>query len=463
MDRRPLFHPAKPSSHWLSGPGCPLLIFQLILLTLIAIASAPDANGAPNEEVEAAIVRIQVPLSIDGDVSDWEKITALHEIQNLAGETVGTFRLATDGTTLWGTFSVIDDSPLKNQSSTLEELFKGGDAVGILIGSDENDTLQQRILFSQVDGENIVMAYRPRWSQKLPHTFSSPVGDREMEYVGPIEGAHCAFQRSPEGYLVEFSLPLEELGLADQWGPTLPFDAQIISSDPAGTINTGIAWWNARGGPGYTTEDLPTEAGLYPESWGTARVFDSDPGPRIRTPKSVANRGIPIHFELDRAARVSLIITAPDGWIVQEILRAEKFAKGSHTVYWNGRDRYDEPLPPGKYTWKLAYFEGMGTRFHGSIGNSARPPYRTPDGMGSMGGQHGGSRLLASDEGGIYIVSGAEEGHPAMRKIDREGYTLWKRSMGGFGVGKGIATDDEFAYLLQQRRRGELFLVRLDP
>lgn len=55
-------------------------------------------------------------------------------------------------------------------------------------------------------------------------------------------------------------------------------------------------------------------------------------------------------------------------------------------MYWNGRDRYDEPLPPGEYTWKLAAFEGMGTKFHGSVGNSARPPFRTPDGKGSMGG-----------------------------------------------------------------------------
>jgi len=428
--------------------------------TLVALSALPVAADSP-----AAIVRTNTPIEVDGQQEDWAEITAEHRVLNLQQEPVASFKLAYDEERLYATFYVDDESPIQNSSSVLEEVLKGGDAVGLCLGSVGDEGASQRILATRVDDQNLVVAYRPQWSEKRSHTFSSPTGEMVMEYVGPVDGAEVAFAKTADGYRAELSLPWSELNLSAHFSATIPFDVQVIFSDPAGVVNESTAWWNTSGGPGFTTEDLPTEAALYPEHWGEARLYDKDPGPRQTRRERVERVGVPVAFELPRDARVSMLIADKEGWIVRELLRAEEMEAGEHTVYWDGRDRYDEALPPGQYTWRMAYFDGMGTEFHGSVGNSARPPFRTADGKGSMGGQHGGPSVIAADETGVYIAGGAEEGHPAMRKIDRDGYTLWKRSMGGFGRGMALATDGRYAYLIRSPGRGgrNLTLYRLDP
>lgn len=437
-------------------------MLRIAVSLLLVVLCGARARGA---EPPAAIVRTDHAMTVDGKLDDWEGITADHEVSNLQGETVATFRLAFDEDRLYAAFAVRDGSPLRNGSTVMEELLKGGDAVGLCLGPAGERGAHQRILAARVKGKAVVMAYRPEWPEKRPHTFASPVRELEMDYVGPVDGAKVAFRATESGYRAELSLPWKSLGLGGKLPGSIPFDAQVIFSNPAGTVNESAAWWHTAGGAGFTTEDLPTEADLYPEEWGTARLFEEDPGPREAGRKIVEEVGTPIEFDLPRDARVSMIITDREGWIVRELLRAKPMSAGKHTVHWDGRDRYDEALPPGRYTWRLAWFDGMGTEFHGSVGNSARPPFRTADGRGSMGGQHGGPSVIAADAGGIYIAGGAEEGHPAMRKIDRRGYTLWKRSMGGFGSAMALATDDEHAYLVHSPGRGSagMALLRLDP
>ena len=427
-----------------------------------ALATLPAA--AEVESISAAIVHTEEAPTIDGDLLDWQENSAVHEILSTAGKKVGTFKLAADNSNLYAAFSVTDGSPVKNTSSTVEELLKGGDAVGFMLGSAGGTQVYQRLLASEIDGKPVLIAYRPKWPEKRPHTFSSPVGELPMDYVGPVDGARVAFQKDTKGYTCEMALPWKSLGIQPGFAGEIPFDSQVIFSDPAGTVNVGTAWWHAKGGPGFTTEDLPTEAALYPDTWGKVRMFEQDPGPRIPEKAASAPKvGLPITFELPRDAKASLVIADSTGFIVRELLRAEDHPKGIHTVYWNGRDRHDEPLPPGEYTWRLAFFDGMGVRFHASVGNYARPPFRTADGKGSMGGQHGGPRFVATDKTGVYIINGAEEGHPAMRKIDRDGYTLWKRSMGGFGVGKEVVSDGDSAYIMHSGRREKAInLMRLE-
>lgn len=93
-----------------------------------------------------------------------------------------------------------------------------------------------------------------------------------------------------------------------------------------------------------------------------------------------------------------------NGWIVRELLEASRVSEGPFAVEWDGRDRYGEPLPPDKYEWKALLFDGVGSRFLGSVGNSGRPPFRTKDGLGSMGGQHGNFKYVAADADGVILV-----------------------------------------------------------
>ena len=427
------------------------------LLTPSLLLAAPA-----HAEVEAAVVKAPHPIEVDGDPADWGFVTATQGIRLPDGEPAAALRLAYDDTYLYALFEVIDDSPLKNSATVREELLKGGDAVGLAFEATRGDKSTQRVLAARVDGEDVVIALRPEWHEKRPHTFTSPVGVRTMDYVGPIPGAKVATRETVGGYVVELALPWEAMRLPQR--STTAFDAQVIYSDPAGTSNAATAWWHTAGGDAMTVEDLPTEAGLYPEQWGEARLFDEDPGPLHGGGADIRPRpaGVPITFDLPRDAKVSLVVTDGDGFVLRELLRAEAKPAGPHTVEWDGRDRYGEVLAAGAYRWKLAYFDGMGSRFMGSVGNSARPPYRTEDGRGSMGGQHGGASVVAAGPHGIYLMGGTEEGHPAMRAIDPDGRTLWKRSMGGWGKGVAAATDGDDLYLVQVQKRKAATLIRVD-
>ncbi len=392
---------------------------------------------------EAAVVAVPSPMTIDADKEDWGVITATHGIRNLQNKPVAAFRLAYDKQNLYVLFEVIDDSPLKNSATVLEELIKGGDAVGIgLRGYKLSPDKAQRIVFAQVDGEAVVMAMRPKWNEKTPHTFASPVGQEKMDYVGPVKGAKLALKEVPGGYVVEASLPWLSLQLPAK---SMYFDAQVILSDPSGTTNAESAWWHTSGGDALTVEDLPSEARLYPDQWVRTRMFHQDPGPREASSEEFRPKvpGIPIAFEIPRDANVSLIVCDKDGFVLRELIRAEAMKAGKHSIDWDGRDRYGEVLPAGSYQWKLAHFDPISSKFLGSVGNSARPPYRTKDGAGSMGGQHGGASAVACSAHGIYLMGGTEEGHPSMRAIDPEGRTLWKRSMGGWGSGNICATSGD--------------------
>lgn len=417
-------------------------------------------SGAYAEDM-AAIVQVSAPMRIDARIDDWSTISARHGIRHLNGEPAAALRLASDDKHLYALFEVIDDSPLKNGASVLQELLKGGDAVGLALASRKGKPFAQRILIAHVDGKPVLMALRPQWDEKNPHTFSSPVKQVKMDYVGPVAGAECALRAVPGGYVVEVALPWDQLKVNVN---DLIFDAQVIFGDPSGTTNVASAWWHTSGGDAMTVEDLPSEAGLYPDSWGRAKIYSRDPGPRAGVVADVAPKvpGVPIIFTLPRAAKVSVVVTDNGGFIVRELLRAESRTAGAHTIEWDGRDRYGEVLPPGAYRWKLIYFDAMGSRFLGSVGNSAQPPYRTEDGKGSMGGQHGGASWVAAGAHGLYLMGGIEEGHPSMRAIAPDGRTLWKCSMGGFGRGVVAAADGDKVYVVRTGRGAGVTLWCLD-
>jgi hypothetical protein len=443
-----------------------MLFSRISAISLVSVGILSGCATAAPENSRALLTHLSKPLMVDGQGRDWPVAPTYNLIgPNGVG---GKLRVGYDAAHFYAFVEVKDDSPLKNSAGRLEEMLKGGDAVAFYFGNPADKDSYQRVLTAQVDGKSQVYLYRPQSKVKKPYTFVSPVGEAKFDYVAPFPAAVLNSGTSRNGYNLEISIPWKALGW-DAPPAKFAFETQIIFSDPAGTTNAAMAWWSTRGGAGDTIEDLPSEARLYPESWGEAVLATvTDTGAPLilpATPKMAP--GIPIRFDLPRDGRVSLVVTDASGWIVRELLLAEKMDKGTHTVEWDGRDRYDEPLPPGKYRWKALLFDGMGSKFYGSVGNSGRPPYRTPDGLGSIGGQHGVPTTVAADEGGIYMGGGAEEGQPAVRKIDaKTGAALWKRSVGGFGSALAIAAGENRACLIiigGGRAERTVSLVRIDP
>lgn len=438
--------------------------FLLLLTSFLLVQAAASAN----ESLPAAIIRTARPMSLEGGEQDWQ---ALQAEQTLLGPwgVAATFKAAFDDDNFYARFSVRDDSPLRNQSQAIEELIKGGDALSLCFGALGKQTHPQRIVLAQVNDRPVVVAMRPHWSAKKPYTYRS-VGSVDMDQVAPLEGAALHFDKSTDGYVARVRLPWKALALQPQPEKTLPFDAQVIFSDPAGSLNVGTVWWQCKAAGALATTDLVTEAKLYSKDWGNAQFYERDPGKRPAPlppddddqTLAFLGPGTPITFELERPSHVSLILRNADGWIVRELLRAKKLPAGRHTVYFDGRDRTGMPLPLGEYNYRLGIFDGLQNIPRGTLGNSGRPPWRTDDGLGSIGGVHGGPTSVHAGKHGLYMLCSGEEGQRCLRLIDPDtGKARWYASIGVFAGGFGIVEHGEHAFLLHRRGK-QTRLTRLN-
>ncbi len=421
---------------------------------ILSLAGWPARLPAAGQDRPAAVVKAAAPKTIDGDAADWADLKAEQVIAGPDGE-AARFKIAYDGQNLYALVQVQDDSPLRNTSQILPELLKGGDAVGFCFGPAGGKSANQRLLVAQVGDKPVHVALRPAWPEKKPYTYhTDAVGDVKMDFVAPLAEVQAAFKAREGGYALEARIPWSALGYDPAEGMEFPFDVQVIFSNAAGTANVDTRWWRSTGQGPASTMDIATEAKLYPEAWGRARLYARDPGPRrerrARDEEDVfTGPGVPIAFDLPRDAAVSLIITEGRGWVVRELLRAVRRRKGRHTVYWDGRDRTGQPMPPGEYGYRLGIFDGIKTSFCGSVGNSGRPVYRTPDGHGSIGGTHGGPSAVGAGADGIAMLNSGEEGQKCMRLIDpATGRAKWWASTGTFGNGFAVIQEGAFVFMI---------------
>ncbi len=368
-------------------------------------------------------------------------------------------RLAYDATNLYCAV-IVEGAPLKNNSSSPQELLYGGDAIGICVGPSGGKGTNQRFICGLYAGRPTVVAMRETWPEAKPYTyFTEASGKFTLPFVAPVPAAQCGFSPLPAdlkilGYFAEIAIPWKEIGYTPADGASFPFDLQVIRANPSGTGIADTAWWHSTGSGPLAIYDLPTFARLYPKAWGTATLFAKDPLTHTPAPPKVGEQeiftgpGEAIAFTLPRDARASLIIRRDDGWVVRELLRARPMAKGEHTVYWDGKDRDGRLMPPGKYTARLGYFDGIRSVLAGSAGSSATPPYVTENGLGGIGGMHNGPWGIGADAGGIYLLNSGEENFPCISKIDVSGKTLWKVSAGVFGGGRAVASDGTTAFII---------------
>jgi hypothetical protein len=87
--------------------------------------------------------------------------------------------------------------------------------------------------------------------------------------VRRLEGAKVAVQRGPDGYRIEASIPLVDLGLQPAPGRDYRADFGVIYGDPDGTVNVLRSYW-ANQATGLVN-DVPGEIMLAPNLWGTIR------------------------------------------------------------------------------------------------------------------------------------------------------------------------------------------------
>jgi hypothetical protein len=156
-----------------------------------------------------------------------------------------------------------------------------------------------------------------------------------------------------------------------------------------------------------------------------------------------------VQFRTARAGIVSINLYRPDGVLVRRLVKMQRFNTGAQKVVWDGLADDGTPLPPGEYTWKGIFHEGIGLKLRGWAANSGATPWPTPDGKGDWGGDDGVPSAVAADAQQVYLGwSLANEGK-AILACDLEGRIRWshRRAEGPSGC-KALGIDDGKLYVL---------------
>ncbi len=230
---------------------------------------------------------LQTPPTVDGKLDDWgganwvtinTRMTQTGDWGSQEAKTQAA--IAISGDRLYAAFKTDDPNLLNNSGETLQNLFKTGGALDLMLGTDANADPKRnralpgdlRLLVTQVKGKTVAMLYRPvvpgTTTQQV--SFSSPLRTLKFDRVDDVSAqvvlANVA-QTKPEKTIsgnYEFSIPLAVLGLKPAAFQVIRGDVGILSGNGFQTLQR-VYWSNKASG---LTSDVPSEAELTPQLWG---------------------------------------------------------------------------------------------------------------------------------------------------------------------------------------------------
>jgi hypothetical protein len=240
-----------------------------------------------------------VPMTLDGDLSKWDpkQFVVIDERSKPVGnwgreklQTLAALRVA--GDRLCAAFKTGDSHALENSGSSIQNLFKTGGALDLMLATNPNSDPQRksaapgdiRLLVSLTRGKPVAVLYRPvaTAGPKNSALFESPLRSVRFDDVEDVsrylqlakapDRAPTASTNGASGGDFEFSIPLEVLGLKVTPGTTLRGDVGLLRGDGLRTTQR-IYWSNKATG---LVSDVPSEAELTPRLWGSVKfILDS--------------------------------------------------------------------------------------------------------------------------------------------------------------------------------------------
>jgi hypothetical protein len=241
------------------------------------VKALADYQQAGGTATTTALRRVAKAPVVDGSLDEWDLAQAVHIP---AGEGRGGSALAAyDAANLYVAYRVADDSPFTNAGKDWAYMFKTGDLVDLILGTDPNlDTKRPagkgdlRLLFAAYQGKPVAVLNQKAATggPAAPLTFTSPTGTEPYERVALLDDAKVAVKTTPDGYTLEAAIPLATLGFAPSTNKLYPIDFGILYGDPGGAKTILRAYWANR----HTTitGDIPTESRIQPAYLGKAQV-----------------------------------------------------------------------------------------------------------------------------------------------------------------------------------------------
>jgi hypothetical protein len=194
-------------------------------------------------------------------------------------------------------YTVADESPWVNQGRDWTVLFKTGDAVDFHFAADSAAPAKRRepvpgdcrLLVAPSAEGNVAVLYDFRVpGTTAPVQFASPARSVAVDRVVRLERARIAIEKRSRGYVATVTVPLADLGLTPRVA-ALRGDVGVIYGDREGTLNLLRSYW---ANPATAlVNDVPGEAMLQPERWGTLRFGGATAGWTLRAVGVLGNSG----------------------------------------------------------------------------------------------------------------------------------------------------------------------------
>lgn len=245
----------------------------------VTIAKADAFNQKQVLEKSATkiyqVAALQQAPSITGKMQEWKTIKPL-EIKVEGNPAVGKAKIAYDADNLYLLYEIKDKSPWKNTGKEFSKLFKTGDCVDLKLrvktGKKSNAVTADdcRILIADFNAKPVAVLMKPidkSAPANLQVSYSSPVTTKTFDRVEIIKNAKIKLIKKADLYIVEAAIPLQAIGLKPEKDLKIIGDIGFITSDSNGMINTARVYWSNK--QTNLVSDLPMEAWLNPDKWGT--------------------------------------------------------------------------------------------------------------------------------------------------------------------------------------------------
>jgi outer membrane protein assembly factor BamB len=391
-------------------------LFVVAFVCLITCAPLlADSGWARSKRI--FVVPRPGPVTIDGRLDDWDLSARLWTYITLerAEITSAHTALMYDDEALYIAGDVKDPTPMMNRHDPRVDPHKGWDADSfqfrIVLDASQgwpvrgnksdgthNDQLCHMLLWYYTDRQEPClqimygMDYRP------------PKHGNERGMI-PAEKFQAAYRAHDDGkgYTFEYRIPWSTLDARKPptGGDVVAATLQYNWSRPDGLATSGEWAYDVMARPSFPYQNS--------DCWGKA-IFS----PTGNIPRELVEEGLPpvkpmpltIEYEMPEPGEVTLALVDEQNIIVRYLLASAARQAGRHVEKWDGLDASGVPLPAGTYRLRGLYHQPIKTKFVLSVHNSGNPPYKTDDGKGGWGGDHGevqdclhvdGSMLLAWD------------------------------------------------------------------
>lgn len=430
-----------------------LLIALISVLFCVSAAQAYFAVTNSTDHTEIHIVPAPGKVAIDGDLTDWDLSGAILMKLDESSKAIYSVRgaLMYDADALYIGAHVKDPTPMVNNYAFTDEpgMAWNADAVQLRFIS---DPAIKTVASVQSGGFGITpeqeknVCHMTLWystrDRKAGFSISYTLNFADGKLNPPdVQGAYLP-DADGKGYSFEYRVPWAVLRAprALRGGDQVQCQWQLHWGLDVGQ---GLKF-------GMTDVRNPASGDLGymgPGSWGMGIVEKT--GHISIVEKGAVERPqghVPIKFTLAKDGKVSLAVYDAAGQLVRTCLGAEPFTAGAHTYLWDGLDDKDQPLPAGKYSYKLLTHGGITQQFVCDVGTSGTPPYQNEDGTGGWAGDYRAPCYVATDGDHVVLGTGSAEAAPATIATDLAG----TKRYGTAAYGGALALYRGYGYFVQQ-------------